>query len=343
MCHTHQKQRTSILDQWGIVMKLSRRVLMAALAFASVLPQAFAQSADYPQRPVKIVEPVAAGGTLDLIVRALSQRFSQETGQPFVVEPRPGAAGSIGTKIAAQAAPDGYTLLAAFSAPIVVNPYLYANTGYTMADFSPIGLISSAPMVLVVRDASPFKTLDDLIAAGKKPDAGFFATGGNGSMAHISSTILNNEAGLSYAHIPYNGGPPATQALLAGDVNWAFIDGGAAKSLISDGRARALAVTTANRSPLWPTVPSLYELGYKQIDFSVWHALLAPAKTPQPVLEQLSNLLNETLKDPGTQATIRQFGFEPAADSSVAFLDRYLKSEANFYEGVIKSAGLKVE
>lgn len=324
-------------------MNISRRTLLVTAAVSSVLPRAFAQDATYPQRPVKIVVPGAAGGTLDLFARTLAQRFAEVTGQPFVVEARPGAAGSVGARAVAQATPNGYTLLAAFSAPIVVNPHLQANTGYTKGDFAPIGLICAAPMVLVVRSVSPLKTMDDLVAQGKKPNAGFYATGGNGSMAHVSSAILNEAAGLTYGHIPYNGGPPATQALLAGDVTWAFLDGGAAKPLIADGRVRALAVSTKSRSSWLPTVPTMFELGYKRIDFSVWHALLAPAKTPQPVLQQLSAMLNPAMKDPAIQATIRRLGFEPAADSGSAYLGGLLESESVFFENIIRSARLKVE
>lgn len=324
-------------------MNLSRRHLLTTAALASALPEAFAQVATYPQRVVKIVVPGAAGGPLDVFARIISQRFAELTGQPFVVENRVGAGGSVGVKAVAQAAPNGYTLLAGFSAPIVVNPHLYANTGYTKGDFASIGLISAAPMVLVVPAASPIKTLDDLVTRGKKPNSGFYATGGNGTTAHVCSSILNSAAGLTYGHIPYNGGPPVSMAVLAGDVTWAFMDAGNAKPLIADGRVRALAVSTKSRSSMWPTVPSLFELGYKQFDLSVWHALLAPAKTPQPVMQQLNALLNQALKDPPIQATIRNLAFEPAADSSPAFLDNLMEIESGVYENIIRTAGMKVE
>lgn len=324
-------------------MNLSRRTLLATAALSSALPQAFAQSAAYPQRPVKIVVPSPAGGPLDVVARIMGQRFSELTGQPFVVENRAGAAGSIGAKAVAQAAPDGYTLLAAFPAPIVVNPHLHTHTGYTRSDLASIGIISSGPFVLAVSAASPIKTLDDLVKLGKKANAGFYASNGNGTMAHVCGAILNNAAGLSFDHIPYTGGPAAAQALLAGDVTLAFMDLGNANPLLAADRVRVLAVTSKNRSSLAPTVPSLAELGYKQFDLSVWYSFMAPAKTPQPVLQKLNVLLNEALKDPAIQATFRRMGFEPAADSSAAFFNSLLETESDAYQRIIRSSRMKVE
>lgn len=324
-------------------MKISRRTLLATAAISSAIPQAFAQGSTYPQRVVKLVVPGAAGAPLDVIARVMGQRFSLLTGQPFVVENRVGAGGSVGSKAVAQASPNGYTLLAGFSAPLVVNPHLHANIGYTKGDFASIGLMSAAPMVLLVPGASPIKTLDDLIARGKKPNAGFYASGGNGTTAHVCSAILNTAAGLTYGHVPYGGGPAQANALLAGEVAWSFVDAGNSKALLADGRARALAVSTKARSTLYPTVPSLYELGFKQFDLSVWHALLAPAKTPQAVVLQLNDWLTQALKDPSIQETIRRAGFEPATDSSIAFLDKLIDVESGLYENIIRSSGMKIE
>lgn len=324
-------------------MKLSRRTLLAAAALSSVVTQAPAQVPGFPQRPVKFLVPSPVGGPLDVVGRLVGQRFAELTGQPFVVEPRAGAGGSLGAKAVAQAAPDGYTVLVAFTAPIVVNPHLHANTGYTSGDFASIGLICAGPMVLVVPAASPIRTLDELVTRGKRSSSGFYASNGNGTMAHVCGAMLNNAAGLSYGHVPYTGGPAAALALLAGDVTWAFMDAGNARPLIADGRVRALAVSTKSRSSMWPAVPSLYELGYKQIDLSVWFALMAPAKTQQPVLQQLSSLLSQALKEPAIQATIRRLGFEPAADSSAAFLSSLVEVESGVYESIIRTAHMKVE
>lgn len=324
-------------------MNLSRRSLLASAALSGVLPQSFAQGVTYPQRAVKIVVPSPVGGPLDVVARIVGQRFADLTSQPFVVEPRAGAAGSLGANAVAHAVPDGYTLLAAFPAPLVVNPHLHSNTGYTRGDLAPIGIICSGPFALVVRAASPIKTVDDLVKLGKNPNAGFYASNGNGTMAHVCGAILNSAAGLSYGHIPYTGGPPAALALLSGDVTFAFMDLGNANPLLADGRVRALAVTTRTRSSLAPTVPSLAELGYKQFDLSVWYALMAPAKTPQPVLQQLNALLNQVVKEPAIQATIRRLGFEPAADSSTAFFGSLLDVESGVYEGIIRTARMKVE
>lgn len=323
-------------------MDLSRRTLLASAAMSSVLPQAFAQGASFPLRPVKLVVPSPAGGPLDVVARIVGQRLAELTGQPFVADARPGAGGSVGAKAVAQAEPTGYTLLAGFPSPIVVNPHLHANTGYTKADFASIGLICAGTMVLVVRAASPIKTVEELVALGKKPSSGFFASNGNGTMSHVCSAILNSAAGLTYGHIPYTGGPQAANALLAGDVTWSFMDAGNAKPLIADGRVRALGVSTKTRSSMWPAVPALAELGYK-IDLSVWYGLLAPAKTPQAVIQKLNTLLTQVVKEPAIQATLRRLGFEPAADSSVSFMDKLLEAESGIYESIIQTARMKVE
>lgn len=336
--------RTKNLNDLGPAMKISRRTLMTSAALASVLPQAFAQgAAAFPQRAVKIVVPGPVGGPLDVVARIVGQRFSETTGQPFVVEPRAGAAGSIGAKVVAQAAPNGYTLMITHPAPLVVNPYLHANAGYTKDDFSSIGQICSGPFILVVRADSPIKTIDDLVSLGKKPKAGFYASNGNGTMAHVCGAILTTAEGLSYGHIPYTGGPAAAQALLAGDVSWVFMDLGNANPLLADKRVRALAVTTRNRSDLAPTVPSMADLGFKQFDLAVWYGLVAPAKTPQPVIQQMSTLLAQALKDPGIQATIRRLGFEPATNTTPAHLDRLQETEAGTYQRIIQTAHMKVE
>lgn len=253
----------------------------------------------YPQRPVNLIVPWPPGGAVDLLARQLGTVLAKELGQPIVVENKSGANGSIGHAQAVHAAPDGYTTLLATNSTFVIGPHLYKQLPYQHErDLAPVSLLGASPLVLTVNPALKVKTLTQLLAlAREKPGRLTFASGGQGSTSHLAAEQLMALTGIEMTHIPYQGGGPAGTAVMSGEVDIAFLDLGASLPFLKSGRLLPLAVSSDQRSPLLPEVPTVAESGVKDFEIATAFALFVPARTPAPVIDRLHGALVKVLGD----------------------------------------------
>ncbi|GAC1604409.1 MAG: tripartite tricarboxylate transporter substrate binding protein [Ramlibacter sp.] len=293
------------------MLQISRRRLAPVLFAGLALMAAIAQAA-YPDRPVRLVVGFPPGGS-DISARIVAQKLSQLWGQQVVVENRAGAAGNIGADSVARAAPDGYTLL------LCVNSYTINTTVYRtlswdlLRDFAPVGRYAASPLVVVVNDKAPVKTIAELLAYAKaNPGKLNYGSAGTGTAPHLAVELFAQKTGLALTHVPYKGSAPSVTALMADEVQFSFGALSAFDSFIKAGRLRPLAVTTATRSSQLPDVPTMREAGIADFDVDIWYGLLAPAKTPEAVIRKLSDDLRKVLADPDTQARLRDAGVDPA-------------------------------
>ncbi|MCK1545117.1 tripartite tricarboxylate transporter substrate binding protein [Bradyrhizobium sp. 160] len=278
--------------------------LLAIVAGLCVTTQALAQK--YPARPVKIMVGFSAGGPVDVVARIIGDRLSNKLGQPFVVENRAGANGMIAAEGVARADADGYTILACNSSTITLNKTLFRDIRYDPEkDFAPLTTVVSAPLVLVVNPENPkttnIKSLADLVAAAKAaPGALAYGSGGNGNLAHLAMELLSQKAGIKMIHVPYRGGSASEVALLAQEV-LAVFDPLSAVPLVKAGKLRALAVSSAERLPSLPDVPTVAEAGYPGFDISFWVGFFMPKATPAPILETLHREIITAARDPAVE------------------------------------------
>lgn len=253
---------------------------------------------NYPTRSVTIIVPFSPGGSVDAQARLIAKGLAERLGKPVVVENRPGAGGRIGTDTAARAAPDGHTLLFGTPDTLVIEPVLRTNVGYDpKRDFAPVILIAEVPLVFIVASSFPAATIDDLLAYARKPGAKLtYASWGPGSAGHLLGETLRATAQLDIVHVPYKGGAPALTDLLGGQVSMMFATSVMAGPYIRAGKLRALGVTSSERLAAMPQVPTFAEKGYKRLDYQGWYALLAPAKTPGPIITRLNNETTTVVK-----------------------------------------------
>jgi tripartite-type tricarboxylate transporter receptor subunit TctC len=270
-------------------------LMQLALLFALALEAAFAQ--DYPTRPIRILSPYAPGGISDIAARIVGGKLTEAWGQQVIVENRPGGNGFIAVADAARAAPDGYTLVMATAGDVTINPSLFKNVPYDVdRDLAPVSAVSDAPLVLAANSATPYKTLADVISDAKaQPGTLNMGTPGYGSINHLVLESLSLNTGTKFTHVPYKGGAPAVQALVAGDIPLAIIASSTAAPHVSSGKIRILGVTTGERSPLNPEWPPLAQQGAGDINVSNWTALLGPKAIPQPIIQKLSTKVIEIL------------------------------------------------
>jgi tripartite-type tricarboxylate transporter receptor subunit TctC len=282
------------------------------LALDVVFLCAFATSVQaFPDRPIRLIVPYGTGGITDITARIMQQRMGEELGQQIVVDNRPGAAAMIGFNMAARAPADGHTLLVATTA-LAANPILFRTITYdARKDFAPIILVGLVPMVLVVPPESPATTLGELIAHGRaSPGKLDYGSAGNGSDNHLTAELFGHLAGIRAAHVPYRGGGQVMTDLIAGRLSYVFATMPTALPFIGEGRLRALATTGKSRSPALPQVPTVAESGLPDLVLYAWLGLLAPAGTPQPILDQLSAAAAATLRHPETAERLRTIGHE---------------------------------
>ena len=281
-------------------------MLVLALSIATPVLAAF------PDKPVRLVVGFSPGGS-DISARIVAQKLSQLWGQQVFVDNRAGAAGNIGADAVARAAPDGYTLLLCVNS-YTINTTVYRNLSWDLLrDFAPVGRYAASPLVVVVNDKNPAKNLGELLAYAKaNPGKLNYGSAGAGTAPHLAVELFAQKTGLNLTHIPYKGSAPSVTALLADEVQLAFGALSAFDAFIKAGRLRPLAVTTGNRYSQLPDVPTLREAGIPDFDVDIWYGLLAPAKTPDPVIRKLSDDLKKVLADPDTQAKLREAGVETA-------------------------------
>ena len=320
-----------------------RRVLGAgaALLGARALP-AVAQDT-YPSRPIKLVVCYAPGGPVDTAARQLAPLLSAKLNNANVlVENRPGGGGTIGAEAVARSAPDGYTILCNASLH-VINPSLYTKTRYdAIKDFAPITQLADVPLVLVVNNDLPVKTLDDLVALAKSGQPLSFGSAGNASAQHLSGATFKLAAGIDMQHIPYKGSTPALTDVMGGQVALMFDSMPSAMPYIRGGKLRAVATTTARRAQALPDVPTVAESGYPGFDISTWYALWAPAGTPALIVEKLSEHAARALKAPDVRKQYADLGAEPVGSTPAAFA-AYLDSESTKWAKIVKDSGAKAD
>ena len=321
---------------------MKHRVITLVITLAFFDAQcALAQA--YPNRPIRLVVASSPGGASDILARLLGQKLAEELAQQVVVDNRGGASGVIGTDIVAKATPDGYTLLFGFSGPLVIVPQLNAaGAPYdSQKDFAPISLTSAAPYVLLVNAQSPVKTVKDLIAAAKaQPDKFFYGSGGNGTGIHMAGALFIMVAGTNITHVPFKGAAPATTALIAGQVNMMFNSLPGAMAHMKAGRIRAVAMATAQRSSLYPDLPTITESSGLPFDATGWYGVLAPRATPKPIVARLHAEVIKALNSPATKDKMTAQGVETVGSTPQEFAAR-IREEWAKWGKVIAVAGLK--
>ena len=319
---------------------------MAALAVWFVLsaPSAMpARAADYPDRPVKIIVPFAAGGTADAVPRLVADWLSRKWGQPVIIENRTGAAGNIGAEFVYHAAPDGYTLLSCPPPPLVINQNLYPQLGFDPAKFEPIIVMAHVPNALIVNPRKIKATsVPELIEYLKKnPDQVTAATQGNGTTSHLTAELFQVMAKVKMRSIPYRGSAPALQGLLAGDVDLMFDNLGVSLPLVEAGNLKLLAVASSQRLPSLPDVPTIAETlpGFEAV---AWYAITAPPATPKNITEKINADVNEALRQPEIQDRLKKLSAETFGGSA-AKAAGYMRQEVDRWGSVIKAADIKLQ
>lgn len=322
--------------------RLAATLACAIVLAAAATPQATAQS--FPSRPVKLVIPFPPGGSLDNVGRLIAQKLSETWGQQVVIENKPGAGGNIGADSVAKSPSDGYTVVMGALSTHAVNPSLYAKMPYDAArDFAPISLVAITPNVLIVNAATPVHSVKDMVAWAKaNPGRTNFGSGSNGSAGHLAGELFKLETGTDVAHIPYKGGAPALQALLAGDTQFMFDNLANAMAQVKGGKVRAIAVTTAQRSKLAPELPTMAEAGLPGFDISTWFGLLAPAGTPPDVVAKWNADVVKVLNAPDVREKMLAQGAEPAPTTPAEFA-AFIAKEREKYARIVKASGAKVD
>jgi tripartite-type tricarboxylate transporter receptor subunit TctC len=309
------------------------------------LPMAASSTAQspYPDKPIRMIVGFPAGSSPDIVARLLGQKFSESMGKPVLIENISGASGSAGAERVARAPADGYTLALAVNAQIIMNPSLYSLAYDTAKDFAPVSQIGTTSNVLVVHNGLPAKNLQDLLALARaQPGTLTFATAGNGSSPHLAGELLKSMSGIDIRHIPYKGVVSAIPDLLGGRITLMFSPMATVLPLVRDGKLRALAVTSLQRSPALPGVPSLSESGLKGFEIVLWYGLLAPAGTPDPVVHKLYVETIHALASAEVRARLADLGVDIVASSPEDFAAT-IKSELPKWAKIINTSGIKAD
>ena len=322
--------------------KISRLISIAIVSLLVLTMQATAEH--YPDRVVRIVNPYPPGGSVDVMARILAQKLSDNLGQQFIVENRSGGGGNTGSDYVAKAEPDGYTLLFTAPGPLTVNQTLYTKLAFDPAkDFAPIALFATAPIVLIVNPAVPANNVQELIALAKKePGKINFASAGNGTTNHLSGELFKSRANIDIVHVPYRGAGPAMNDIVGGHVQMFFDLMPVVLPQIATGKVRALANAGAKRPSALPDVPTIAEQGLAGFDASSWYGLVAPARTPEPVLAKLRDEVAKALKAPDMIARIHELGSEPGTVFGSDF-GAFMAEETRKWADVIRTSGAKAD
>ncbi|SKA01408.1 Tripartite-type tricarboxylate transporter, receptor component TctC [Enhydrobacter aerosaccus] len=319
-----------------------RRALLGALALPVTAATARADS--WPSHPLRVIVPFAAGaGVLDIMARLVSAPLGERLGQQIVVDNKPGAGGNVGAAAAAQAAPDGYTLLVANTA-MVVSPFLYAHPGFDpLTDFAPISMLNAAPLMLLVHPSLPVHSVTEFIAYAKaNPGKLYYGSGGIGSTPFLAVELLKAQAGFDAVHVPYKGGAPALADLMAGQVQFMIENVPGTLPFVKDGKLRALAITSTTRSALVPDLPTMQEAGVKNYEMIGWNGLFAPKATPAEILARIGSELRTVLAGPEIKQQMAKLGADPGGDSPEHFA-AFVKAESDRWGKIIRDKGIKPE
>jgi tripartite-type tricarboxylate transporter receptor subunit TctC len=317
------------------------RTLLATLAALCIAIAAPAAAQPYPNRPVRIIVPTPAGGPVDVMARILANALPPFLGQNVIVENRAGAGNTLGSKAAAAADPDGYTLLVSAASGLIMSPMVYKNAGYDETSFAPIALITETPQVLVAYPGAPFDTVAELVAYAKaNPGKLNYSTGGAGTLPHLTAELFKQLTGTDIVHVPYKGGGPALTDVVAGQVPMTFDTAGTSLQFIREGKLKALAVSNPTRLPELPDVPTMPELGYAAINIGAWVALLAPLNTPPAILTRLNQAANAALASPQMKEALTRLSAQPRGGTPDD-LARHMKAEHDKWGPIVAKLGLK--
>jgi tripartite-type tricarboxylate transporter receptor subunit TctC len=300
--------------------------------------------AAYPDAPVRLVVPFPAGGGADNLARTIMPRVAQVLGQPIVIDNRPGAGGNVGAEIVARAAPDGYTLLYGTNGTQAINKSLYGNLRFDpVADFAPVSRMTQIAAILIVNRDFPAASVADLVKYAKThPGKVNFASAGNGTTSHLAGVLFGSMAGIDIVHVPYRGGALAVTDLMGGQVQMMIEVMPNAYPQVKGGKVRGLAVTTARRSAAAPELPTIAEAGVPGFEVSAWDGILAPAGTPDAIIDKLNAAIREALDDPQLREQLQANGAQPVPGAAADFA-RHIKAESEKWTGVIKQSGAKID
>jgi len=326
-------------------MKMISSLFAAVLAASITMPAAAQSKDDYPNKPLRIIVPYGAGGVTDILARLVAKGMGERLGQPVIIENRPGAGGAIGTTVAARAPADGYTLLFGNTGPNAINPSFYPNLSYDAAkDFQAISNVADTPFIIVVPPSSPVRNIKELIELDKKdPGKYFFASVGNGSASHISAEMLNVMSGTKFGHVPYKSSGEASMAAMSGEVTWYLGSGPEISRHVAAGKLRALAITTDQRSPVAPDIPTSAEAGLPGYVLNIWFGLLAPAATPRPIIDKLHKVISDTVNSEEVTTSIRKGNSVPAPSKSPDEFQQRILSDLATWADVVKKSGAKAQ
>lgn len=318
----------------------TRRRLFVATAFVFALNIA---NAAWPDHPIRFIVPAAAGGGPDIAARLYGVRLAAKLGQPVIIDNRPGAAGNIGMQMLMTAAPDGYTIAYGNNATLATNEFLFDKLPYDPTKLTPIVQLTRGASLLVVNNDSPAHSVKELVQLAKqKPGSMSFASGGTGTSGHVGAELFKFMEGIDAQHIPYKGAPQGITDLMAGQVQFMFDNVSSVGPHVAAGKLRALAVTTSERSPLFPNVPTMEEAGVKGFEMSAWGAIVAPPGTPPEIVQRINQIVNETAQDPAFAAQVQKIGTK-AVGGSPADLKRLIASERVKWGEVVRRSGAKVD
>jgi tripartite-type tricarboxylate transporter receptor subunit TctC len=317
--------------------------LTAAAVLLALSPVAAQGPADYPNKPVKIIVTVPAGGGVDTVTRIFAERLQQKLGQPFVIENRGGAGGNVGAEAVYVSPPDGYTLMASQPAPLTTNVALYKKLNFDPAQLEPVAVMSKFPNVLLVRDDFPAKTAQEFIAYAKaNPGKLNYASQGTGTTSHLTAELLVAQAGLKLTHVPYRGTGPALNDIVAGHVDFIFMELSSAVKLHDGKKARILAVATDKRIDILKDIPTMAEAGMPGFVSDTWNAISAPPKTPAAITGKLNAAINEIINTPETKKRFEELNLL-VAGGSTADMRKLIQEETKRWTDVIHKAGIQPE
>jgi tripartite-type tricarboxylate transporter receptor subunit TctC len=323
--------------------KITSLVLAIASLMASPLVGAQSAAQSFPNKPIRFVVPFPPGGGNDILARALAPKMSEILGQQVVIDNRAGAGGNIGADYVAKSPPDGYTIVIA-SNQVTMNPWIYSKLPFDIAkDFSPIAQIASVPMLLAINPEVPAKNLKEFIALAKaKPGSLNYSTPGLGTPQHIAFEVFNFDAGVKVTHVPYKGTSPSIVDLIGGQVQATIGTMASLEQHVKSGKVRAIAVSTPQRSPAMPDIPTIEEGGLKGYNVPLWYSVLAPANTPKEIVSKISASIRDALRDPQTKAQLERQGFvESYLDP--AQMTALIKQDLTYWQKAIHNIGLKLD
>jgi tripartite-type tricarboxylate transporter receptor subunit TctC len=310
----------------------------------ALLYTAAAGAQDWPAKQVRIIVPFAPGGIADTSSRAIGDRLGARLGQPVLIENRAGASGNIGTELVAKSAPDGYTLLLGFDGTMVINPHVYAKLPFdTLRDFQPVTKLGDAPVIIVAHPSVPAKDLRELIALAKaKPGTLSYGTAGTGSTPHLVGEMINQRAGTDFQHVPYKGGGQAMGDVVGGQIPLVMTAIATSQQFLKAGKLKGLGLSSKARSPAVPEVPTFIESGLEGMVVNSWVGILAPAKTPRPIVDRLQREIAAVLKEPEVRERYAVLGIDPVGNTPDEY-SAQIRADLAQWESIVKRAKIRIE